>query len=199
MQMEIILWLLSWIYMNFPLCHLSKARIPVELMIFATPSFCDQVAPHDFHFRLKSAPRHSEKKWQRGRATSLPFWIEIRESAFLEWDCATFALQKESHVLFDPQKAGAREQNASKTRETREFIRAPITQLRDPSPLLYRTRVLPVPLSRRDNVLVLCKKLSKFYEPPLKWFEIFHQVYINLPLSGNVNKRKYRKPSKTVK
>ena len=30
------------------------------------------------------------------------------------------------------------------------------------------TRVLPVPLSRRDNVLVLCKKLSKFYEPPLK-------------------------------
>ena len=60
-------------------------------------------------------------------------------------------------------------------------------------------RVLPVLLSHRDNVLVLCKKLSKFYEPPLKWFEIFHQVYINLPLSGNVNKRKYRKPSKTVK
>ena len=63
----------------------------------------------------------------------------------------------------------------------------------------YYTRVLPVPLSRRDNVLVLCKKLSKFYEPPLKSFENFHQVYINLPLSGKVNKRKYRKPSKTVK
>ena len=63
----------------------------------------------------------------------------------------------------------------------------------------YSTRVLPVPLSRRDNVLVLCKKLSKFYEPPLKSFEFFHQVYINLPLSRNINKRKYRKPSKTVK
>ena len=58
MQMEIILWLLSWIYMNFPLRHLNKARIPVELMIFATPSFCDQVAG--------------------GRVTRLPFSIEIR-------------------------------------------------------------------------------------------------------------------------
>ena len=71
--------------------------------------------------------------------------------------------------------------------------------IESPSVDLSSTRVLPVPLSRRDNVLVLCKKLSKFYEPPLKSFEIFHQVYINLPLSGNVNKRKYRKPSKTVK
>ena len=58
MQMEIILWLLSWIYMNFPLCHLNKARIPIELMIFATPSFCDQVAG--------------------GHVTRLPFSIEIR-------------------------------------------------------------------------------------------------------------------------
>ena len=71
--------------------------------------------------------------------------------------------------------------------------------LQDKSVNQLLTRVLPVPLSRKDNVLVLCKKLSKFHKPPLKSFEIFHQVYISLPLSGNVNKRKYRKPSKTVK
>ena len=46
-----------------------------------------------------------------------------------------------------------KEAHASKTRETREFIRAPITQLRDDSPLLYRTRVLPVPLSQKDEDL----------------------------------------------
>ena len=32
-----------------------------------------EVAPQDIHFRSNSAPRHSEKNWQRGRATSFPF------------------------------------------------------------------------------------------------------------------------------
>ena len=86
-----------------------------------------------------------------------------------------------------------REQNA---RNTRVY---PGSDYTAPGRLSPSTRVLPVPLSRRDNVMVLCKKLSKFYEPPLKSFEFFHQVYINLPLSRNINKRKYRKPSKTVK
>ena len=56
--MEIILWILSWFYINFPLIYLNKRRNPVEIMIFATPSFCDQVAG--------------------GRVTRLPFSIEIR-------------------------------------------------------------------------------------------------------------------------
>ena len=200
--MEIILWILSWFYINFLLIYLNKRRNPVEIMILPHLPFTikwQEVAPHDFLLRSNSAPRHIEKNWHGGRATSFPFWIEIRESAVLEWGRATISLQKECHVRFCPIYGIPREQNACKTRETREFIRDPITQLRHPSPLLFRTRVLPVPLSRRDNVLVLCKKLSKFYEPPLKSFEFFHQVYINLPLSGNVNKRKYRKPSKTVK
>ena len=112
-----------------------------------------EVAPHDFLSRSNYAPRHIEKNWQGGRATSFPFWIEIRESAVLEWGRATIGLQKECHVRFCPIYGIPREQNASKTRETREIIRAPITQLRDDSPLLYRTRVLPVPLSRKSEDL----------------------------------------------
>ena len=77
-----------------------------------------EVAPHDFHFRTNSAPRHSEKNWQGGRATWFPFWIEIRESAVLEWGRATIGLQKECHVRFCPIYGIPREQNASKTRET---------------------------------------------------------------------------------
>ena len=58
MQMEIILWFLPWFYINFPLTYLNKRRNPAEIMIFATPSFYDQV--------------------EGGRATQLPFAIEFR-------------------------------------------------------------------------------------------------------------------------
>ena len=63
--METILWLLSWIYINFPLCHLNRARIPVGMKIFATPSFYNreksrrEVAPQHFYFQSKSAS-HAE-------------------------------------------------------------------------------------------------------------------------------------------
>ena len=171
------------------------------MTIFATPSFYDQVAG--------------------GRATRLPFAIEIRAApqwkkmaersrhliSFLNRNprVGTFTLRlrhicatKGIPCAFLPSKGKStrakREQNV---RNMRVYPAPDYTAPAPFSPSL--TRVLPMPLSRRDNVLVLCKKLSKFYEPPLKWFEFFHQVYINLPLSGKVNKRKYRKPSKTVK
>ena len=180
--METILWLLSWIYINFPLCHLNKARIPVGIKIFATPSFYDreksrrEVAPQRFHFQSKSAS-HAE-------VAPLCFYFRIH-FPFSRYRRG----QRSRHVLFSPLKRQEHARIAG--------IRP--TQHRHLSPVLFLTRVLPVPLSRRDNVMVLCKKLSKFYEPPLKSFEFFHQVYINLPLSRNINKRKYRKPSKTVK
>ena len=89
-----------------------------------------EVAPQDIHFRSNSAPRHSEKNWQRGRATSFPFWIEIRESAVLDWGCATFTLQKECHVVFFPIKGIPRE-------HSRENSQIATTQLRHPSLLLW--------------------------------------------------------------
>ena len=155
MQMEIILWLLSWIYMNFPLCHLNKARIPVELMIFATPSFCDQVAG--------------------GRATWLPFSIEIRAAP--QWK--KMAERSRHLVSFfnrNP-RVGAFRVRSRHNRATKgmpcgflPYIRNPTRAKREkhaslsgfrlhssgttlPFYIGYRTRVLPVPLSRRDENL----------------------------------------------
>ena len=42
-----------------------------------------EVAPHEFLFRWKFAPRHSHKNWQGGRATRLPFSNEFR--AMPQW------------------------------------------------------------------------------------------------------------------
>ena len=116
-----------------------------------------EVAPHDFLSRSNYAPRHIEKNWQGGRATSFPFWIEIRESAVLEWGRATIGLQKECHVRFCPIYGIPREQNASKTRAKREK-HASLSGFRlhssgTPLPFSDGTRVLPVPLSQKSEDL----------------------------------------------
>ena len=93
--METILWLLSWIYINFPLCHLNKARIPVGIKIFATPSFYDheksrrEVAPQHFHFQSKSAS-HAE-------VTPLCFYFRIH-FPFSRYRRG----QRSRHELFSP-------------------------------------------------------------------------------------------------
>ena len=93
--MEIILWLLSWIYINFPLCHLNKARIPVGIKIFATPSFYDreesrrEVAPQRFLFKSKSAS-HAE-------VAPLCFYFRIH-FPFSRYRRG----QRSCHVLFSP-------------------------------------------------------------------------------------------------
>ena len=111
--MEIILWLLSWIYINFPSCHLNKT-VAVEIMIFATPSFYHQnpqvknLAGRSCHmtsFFDENPRRASRKNWQGSPPTLFPFSIEIRESAPLSWICATIPPQIESHVVLAPYKA----------------------------------------------------------------------------------------------
>ena len=136
--METILWLLSWIYINFPLCHLNKARIPVVIKIFATPSFYDreksrrEVAPQRFHFQSKSAS-HAEVA-----PLCFYFWIHFPFSRYRRG-------QRSRHVLFFPLKRQEHARIAG--------IRP--TQLRHLSPVLFLilTRVLPVPLSRKSEDL----------------------------------------------
>ena len=95
--METILWLLSWIYINFPLCHLNKARIPVGIKIFAAPSFYDreksrrEVAPQRFHFQSKSVS-HAEVA-----PLCFYFWIHFPFSCYRRG-------QRSRHVLFSPLK-----------------------------------------------------------------------------------------------
>ena len=171
--------------------------------------FGREVAPPYFHFESKSKS-HTEVA-----PPDFYFWTDFPFSCYRrgQW-LHHIGPQKESHVFptYKRQEHTSKtwakhEQNMRNMWETLEqhmrnmwvFLGADYTALAPSSPSLMEMRVLPMPLSCRDNVLVLCKKLSKFNKPPLKSFEFFHQVYINLPLSGNVNKRKYRKPSKTVK
>ena len=173
---------LSWIYMNFPLCYLSKTRIPVEIMIFATTSLYNQV---------------------EGSATQLPFVIKF--CAMPQWK----KMAERSHHLIsflnqNPQVSGFRvKSHHNHTTKGmpcgfHHYIRKPMQakhkqnmrnmgethkkhaslsgfQLHSSStflPFSYRMRVLPVPLSHRDNDLVLCKRLSKFHKPPLKWCDL---------------------------
>ena len=92
--MEIIL---SWIHINFLLCHLNKARIPVGIKIFATPSFYDhekshrEVAPQHFHFQSKSAS-HAEVA-----PLGFYFWIHFPFLCYRRG-------QRLHHVLFSPLK-----------------------------------------------------------------------------------------------
>ena len=147
---------------QFPIVPLHKARIPFEMMIFATPSlydqvarrlrhttsFCDQiprratvkkigreVAPPRFLFESKSASRH--------------FLTEVAPLYFFFRTQFPFSRyrrgQRSRHVLFSPLKRQEHARIAG--------IRP--TQLRHLSPVLFLilTRVLPVPLSRRDEDL----------------------------------------------
>ena len=136
--METILWLLSWIYINFPLCHLNKARIPVGIKIFATPSFYDheksrrEVAPQHFHFQSKSAS-HAEvtplcfyfrihfpfSHYRRGqRLRHMLFLLHIRHPtrATCEWNST--ALAPFSPSLLDALWCGSQWRNIFRTRES---------------------------------------------------------------------------------
>ena len=123
-----------------------------------------EVAPQDIHFRSNSAPRHSEKNWQRGRATSFPFWIEIRESAVLDWGCATFTLQKECHVVFFPIKGSPRE-------HSRENSRIATTQLRHRSPLLWWD---PLKLFHQDPIDCIQSLINNLLLRNILQFEPLH-------------------------
>ena len=138
--MEIILWILSWFYINFTLIYLNKRRNPVEIMIFARPSFYDQVAG--------------------GRATRLPFAIELRAAP--HWKKLAGRSRHLVSILNRNPRVGGfrvrsrhihatkgipcaflpykRQEHASKTRAKREqnarLSGFRPTQLRDPSPLL---------------------------------------------------------------
>ena len=118
--METILWLLSWIYINFPLCHLNKARTPIGIKIFATPSFYDcekshrEVAPQCFHFQSKSMS-HAE-------VAPLCFYFRIH-FPFSRYRRG----QRSRHVLFSPLKRQEHARIAG--------IRP--TQLRHLSPVLF--------------------------------------------------------------
>ena len=164
MQMEIILWFLPWFYINFPLTYLNKRRNPVEIMIFATPSFYDQVAGGHatrlpFAIEFRAAP-HWKKLAGRSRHLVSILNRNPRVGGFRvrsRHNCATKGMPCAflTHI-WHPTRA-KREQNARNMRETREK-HASLSGFRLHSsstslPFFYETRVLPVPLSRKSEDL----------------------------------------------
>ena len=120
----------------------------------ASKKFGREVAPLRFHFQSKSTS-HTE-------VAPLDFFFRT-EIRFLHYRrggrSRHIGPEKESHVLSTYKRQEhmsktreKREQNARNMRETCEFIRPPITQLRHP-PSLKKTRVLPVLLSRKSEDL----------------------------------------------
>ena len=165
--------------MNFPLFYWNIARIPIattflfwwcttlvkfgweitpQCFLFEWKSMSEkfgrEVAPPGFHFQSKSASHAEVVPPHFYFQTDFPF-SRYRRGGRLRH----IGPQKESHVLstYKRQEHASKmwtkcEKNVSKMRETCEFIRPPITQLRHP-PSLKKMRVLPVLLSRKSEDL----------------------------------------------
>ena len=160
-------------------------------------------------------PHHSQKNWQGGHATMFPFESKSTSQYFWLRDCTTLfpflvviphtivegasghtALSKGIPCVSQPIKGRSTwakcKKHARNTWESCKYFQWLISQLCHLPPLLYRTRVLPVLLSCRDNGLVLGKKLSKFHKPPLKSFvkyNIFPPSLHKPALIENANKK----------
>ena len=168
--------------MNFPLFYWNIARIPVEIMIFATTflfwwcaalvKFGWEVMPQHFLFEWKSMSEKFggevvppcflfQSKSASYAEVAPPHFFFRTDFPFLRYRREQLSChigpQKESHVFL----AYKRQKHVSKiwakcekhVRNTQVYPGADYTASAPSSPSLMKTRVLPMPLSQRDEDL----------------------------------------------